>query len=232
MKTVILQKNEAVKAAAEQVKEIIERKPKAVLAVDGGESVRPLLLKLAEMCAEGEISFSDVALFLISDYERAPVGMYLKDPLIEDFIDCTDIYDPNVYYINSLNYQIYDEVIESRGGIDLAVVSPGADSRIGFNEPGTEFLSQTHIQKLAPATRRELAREFGGEENVPENALTMGIKNITDAAEQIVLAFGEEKAEPVFHMLYGRTDSRWPAAFLQIPKNVTVYLDEEAASKL
>ena len=232
MKTVVLPKDEAVEKAAEQVKELVLENPKAILAFDGSSSTMPLLCKLAEMNEKGEISFQDVSVFLISDYAEAPQGKYLKDPIIEEFVDCTDIYDMNVYYINPMNSLIYDEVIETRGGIDLAILSVGADSRIGFNEPGAEFASVTRVQKLAPATRRELAGDFGGEENVPEKGCTMGIKNIVDAKAQMVLAFGEEKAEPVFNMLYGRNDSRWPAAFLQIPQDVTVYLDEKAASKL
>ena len=60
----------------------------------------------------------------------------------------------------------------------------------------------------------------------------MGIKTITLAREIVLAAFGGERAEPVFKMLYGRDDSVVPAAFLQIPMNVAVYLDEEAAKKL
>lgn len=232
MKTVVLSKEEAVEKAARQVKELIERKPKAVLALEGGVDTLPLYIKLADMFSEGEISFHDVSIFMISDYEIAPLGSYLKDPVIEEFIDYIDVYDQNVYYINSMNYKIYDEVIEARGGIDLAILSVGADCRIGFNQPGAEFLSATRVQKLSPATRRELAADFGGEENVPENGCTMGIKALVDAREQIVLAFGEEKAEPVFNMLYGRNDSRFPAAFLQLAPDVTLYADPSAASKL
>ena len=67
---------------------------------------------------------------------------------------------------------------------------------------------------------------------MPEKAVTMGIKTITDARDIIVLAFGADKAAAVFEMLYARDDSVIPAAFLQIPMNVTVYADAEASSKL
>ena len=49
---------------------------------------------------------------------------------------------------------------------------------------------------------------------------------------RIVPALGEEKAEAAFKMLYARTDSAVPAAFLQLPSRVTVYLDEAAGAKL
>ena len=112
------------------------------------------------------------------------------------------------------------------------MIGIGHNGHIGYNEPGTPFDSLTRIQILAPATRRQLADTFGGEEKVPEKAVTMGIKTITGARDIAVLAFGEDKAAAVFEMLYARDDSVIPAAFLQIPVNVTVYLDEAASSKL
>ena len=47
-----------------------------------------------------------------------------------------------------------------------------------------------------------------------------------------MVATGAEKADAVFKMRYGRTDSTVPAAFLQIPLEVTAYLDPAAAGKL
>ena len=54
----------------------------------------------------------------------------------------------------------------------------------------------------------------------------MGAKKI------LVLALGEEKSQAVFDMLYARDDSVVPAAFLQLPFDVTVLADAEAGIKL
>lgn len=123
-------------------------------------------------------------------------------------------------------------MIAAQGGLDLAVLGLGINAHIGYNEPATPFDSLTHVQKLTAATKRQLATRFGGEENCPEFAVTMGIKTLVSARSIMLLAFGEHKADAVFKMLYGRNDSVIPAAFLQIPLNVTVYLDKEAAQKL
>ena len=232
MKSVIMDKASAARAAAERVKEIILDNPKAVIAAAGGRSTMNLYRELVKMCENEEVSFEKVSVFLVADFERAPLGKYMKDEFIEEFIDRIDISDANVYYLNSLNYKLYDEVIEAKGGIDLCILGLGDNCHIGFNEPATPFVSTTHAQRLAPATRRQYAYLFGSEEAVPENGLTMGIKTLFDAKEQLVLAFGEEKQEAVFKMFYGRNDSRYPAAFLQIPPDVTVYLDEAAAEQL
>ena len=67
---------------------------------------------------------------------------------------------------------------------------------------------------------------------MPDYAWTMGIKTLVLARQILVLAAGEEKAQPVFKMLYARDDSVVPAAFLQLPLNVEVYVDEAAGAKL
>ena len=62
--------------------------------------------------------------------------------------------------------------------------------------------------------------------------MTLGIRDLTRAKKILLLAFGEEKAAAVFQMLYAKTTSYVPAAYLQIPLEVTVLLDGAAAAKL
>jgi len=77
-----------------------------------------------------------------------------------------------------------------------------------------------------------MAAFFGGENAVPEYGFTMGIKTLIPAREHIIVAAGEEKADAVFQTLYARTDSYRPSAFWQIPLQVSLYADFEAAGKL
>lgn len=229
MKTIISSKADTDKKAAAQVKAILERKNSAVIALSAGEAVKGLYAELTDMVRRGELSFKNAHFFTLYEFEGTD---FCRRMVKETFLDLTDAAEENCVFMSEGNISDIDSCIEALGGLDLAVLDIGADARIGFNEPATPFDSLTHAQRLAPATRRELAAAFGGEENVPERGLTMGIKTITLAKEIMLLACGEEKAEPVFKMLYGRNDSAVPAAFLQIPVNVAVYLDEEAAKKL
>lgn len=144
----------------------------------------------------------------------------------------TDLDLNNCVFLTGENFSAYDDIISAAGGLDLAVLGLGMNAHIGYNEPATPYSSITHVQKLTAPTRRQLAAAFGGEENVPERAFTMGIKTIVSARQIMVIALGAEKAQPVFDMLYGRDDSVVPAAFLQMPPEVTVYLDPAAAEKL
>ena len=148
------------------------------------------------------------------------------------FAERTDIRSENCHFLSPEDLDSYDRQIRDAGGLDLAVLGLGSNAHIGFNEPAVPFASLSHRQKLAPATRRQIAGQFGSEQNVPDYGLTMGVYTLVQAREIIVLAFGEEKADAVHKMLYGRNDSSVPAAFLQIPGDVTAYVDEEAAKKL
>ena len=88
------------------------------------------------------------------------------------------------------------------------------------------------VQKLTDRTKRQLSERGYTKENMPEYAVTMGIKTLTEARNIILLAGGEDKAAAVFEMVYGKTITYIPASFLQIPTEVTVYLDTAAASRL
>ena len=116
--------------------------------------------------------------------------------------------------------------------IDTQILGIGNNGHIGFNEPGTPFDSQTHKVKLTPATINANARFFTSSKDVPTEAYTMGIGSILQAKHIILLAFGEQKADTINKMVNGKITTAVPASALQQHPNVTVILDEQAASKL
>src|SRR5438552_2339259 len=88
----------------------------------------------------------------------------------------------------------YEQKIRRYGGIDLQVLGIGRTGHIGFNEPGSTRHSRTRMVTLDPVTRRDAAGSFFGEENVPQQALTMGVGTICEARKVVIMAFGEHKA--------------------------------------
>ena len=227
MKTNVLPNNERIERAAALIGRVLREKPNARIALSAADDCLPVYRRLAEQCG---IDFSEVRFFAVTEFEaidvndarscRARLCAALDGTGAEITFLSTDVLDR------------YDRMIAESGGLDLAVLGLGNNARIGFNEIATPFGSRTHRQKLAPASRREFAALFGAEELVPVYGLTMGIRTLTEAREILVTASGEEKAKAVFNMLYGRDDSVVPAAFLQIPAEVTAIVDEAAASLL
>lgn len=216
--------------AAAQVKALLEEKPEAVLALSAGEDCIRLLERLAGMQQAGELSFSRAKFFAVTEF--CGEEPYVKSRLNDCFFSRVDAERENCFFLSEEKLEKYDGMIAEKGGIDLAILDIGLNARIGFNEPATPFDSLSHRQKLSDSSRRELAPLFGGEERVPEFGLTMGIKTLVSARDILLISSGESRADAVFNMLYGRNDSFVPAAFLQIPLNVTVYLDGASARKL
>ena len=81
-------------------------------------------------------------------------------------------------------------------------------------------------------TRKDAAADFFGEENVPREAITMGVATILEAREIVILATGEHKAEIVRRAVEGEVDHEVAATFLQRHANTTFYLDPAAAASL
>ena len=90
--------------------------------------------------------------------------------------------------------EAYEHAIEKAGGIDLQILGIGRTGHIGFNEPGSPRDSRTRMVTLDPVTRQDAASDFYGEENVPQQAITMGVGTILAARKIIIIALGEHKA--------------------------------------
>ena len=232
MKTIINSREECNAMAADQIRWILNRKPQAVLALSAGRTPRGLYEELSRLCAAGELSFREAKLFAVTEFEGVDEEQSCRHMLETCFVEKTDIRPENCFFLSPETIEGYDAQIKAAGGIDVAVLGLGENAHIGYNEPAVAYDSMSHRQKLTDATKRQNAEFFGSEEAVPEYGYTMGIYTLVWADEILVLAFGEEKADAVHKMLYGRNDSSVPAAFLQIPRNVTVYLDQAAATKL
>ncbi|WP_412989705.1 glucosamine-6-phosphate deaminase [Pediococcus siamensis] len=125
----------------------------------------------------------------------------------------------------------YDKIIADNP-IDLQILGIGRNGHIGFNEPGTPQDSKTHRVALTQSTIDANARFFEHEEDVPKEALSMGLASIMQSKHILLEAYGEDKADAIKGMIEGPNTPDLPASILQGHGNVTVILDEAAASKL
>ncbi len=126
----------------------------------------------------------------------------------------------------------YEQKIKAAGGIDVQILGIGRTGHIGFNEPGSPRNSRTRVVTLDSITRRDAASGFFGEENVPNQAITMGVASILDSRRVFMMAFGEHKASVVFKALEHPPTEAISASFLQEHPDAMVVLDEAAAAEL
>lgn len=125
----------------------------------------------------------------------------------------------------------YNQILEEHP-IDLQILGLGRNGHIGFNEPGTSFESETHKVQLTASTIEANKRFFERAEDVPTEAYSMGIASIMKAKSIILMSYGESKADAVQKMIQGEVTEEVPASILQNHKDVTIIIDEAAASKL
>src|SRR5262249_13233008 len=126
----------------------------------------------------------------------------------------------------------YEQAIRQAGGIDLQILGIGRSGHVGFNEPGSTRHSRTRRVTLDPVTRRDAASGFFGEDNVPHQAVTMGVGTILDARKVVIMAFGEHKAPVVQRAVEGAMTDAIAASFLQEHPDVCFLLDQAAAGDL
>ncbi|WP_338961172.1 glucosamine-6-phosphate deaminase [Lactococcus garvieae] len=125
----------------------------------------------------------------------------------------------------------YDQIIAEHP-IDFQILGIGQNGHIGFNEPGTSFEETTHVVDLQESTIKANARFFENEEDVPRQAISMGIASIMAAKSIVLMAYGESKAEAIKGMVEGEITEEMPASILQKHADVVVIADEAAAALL
>src|SRR5437879_9994086 len=126
----------------------------------------------------------------------------------------------------------YERAIVEAGGIDFQMLGIGKSGHIGFNEPGSSPDERTRLVTLDTVTRRDASADFFGEDNVPREAITMGVATILEAREIALIATGEHKADIVARAVEGDVSQDVAATFLQRHANATAYLDLAAAAEL
>ena len=126
----------------------------------------------------------------------------------------------------------YDAYIRAQGYVDLQLLGIGRNGHIGFNEPGDCFVKETHVVDLTESTIDANARFFASRDDVPKQAISMGMGAIMGAKKVLLCASGEEKADAICGSVLGAISPKCPGSILQLHPNVVVVVDEAAFSKL
>lgn len=228
------------KAAGELVKARILKKKDLVLGLATGSTPLGLYQEMVRMYKNKAVSFKKVKSFNLDEYYGLPGDhpqsyRYFMNVNLFNHID---IDKKNTFVPDGLAKDVekfcasYEKKIKQAGGIDLQVLGIGGDGHIAFNEPGTTLGSRTHLVILVEGTIKDNARFFDRIADVPKMALTMGVGTILEGKEMLLLAGGRNKAKVVAQALEGPITSQITTSALQLHPNVTVFLDQEAASEL
>ncbi|MFD1164223.1 glucosamine-6-phosphate deaminase [Sphingobacterium daejeonense] len=244
--TVYPSQDEASVKVAERIATIIKDKQakgeKAVLGLATGATPVKVYKELVRMHKEDGLSFNNVVTFNLDEYypmlptaEQSYVAFMNKHLFSHVDIPQENINIPDGTLAPEdvqAFCEAYEQKISNLGGLDIQLLGIGRTGHIGFNEPGSAPNSGTRLVTLDDLTRRDASREFGGKENVPTKAITMGVGTIFKAKEIVLMAWNEKKAEIVKKAVEGEISSEIPATYLQMSDHVEFVLDEDAASAL
>ena len=240
MKVIITENYEEMSAkAAEILISVVKNNPNAVLGLATGSSpIGTYKNMIADHKANGT-SYKNVHTVNLDEYvslnaEHDQSYAYFMRTNLFDHVDI-DLKNTNLPCGVASDLQKecarYNKLLDELKP-DVQVLGLGSNGHIGFNEPGTPFSSVTHLVDLTENTIKDNSRLFDSIDEVPRQALSMGIKNIMQAKSILMVVSGKNKAEAVKGMVKGEITPNLPASVLQLHPDVTIICDKAAAELL
>lgn len=235
---------EGAKAIADEIiRKVQERQREGkfcTIAAGTGASLRPLYAELVRRHKEEGVSFRNVVLFNLFEYyplSEAKNGS--MNQLNELFVKQVDIDAQNIFTMDGSIAQdaviehcsLYEQRINTFGGLDMVLMGIGREGNIAMNEPGSTAATSTRLI-LIDATSRAEAIHNTGIDNLPPCSITMGVKTIMSARKVYLLAWGEEKADIIKKAVEDKISDALPASYLQMHQNASVCIDLTAAAHL
>ncbi len=231
-------------AAAVLVARVVARElranPHLVLGLATGRTMERVYRHLVHLHKEEKLDFSLCSTFNLDEY----VGLKPSDAnsyrhyMDHHLFQQVNVDPRNTHLPNGMARDLdeecraYEATIQRFGGIDLQLLGIGKAGHIGFNEPLSALRSRTRVKPLTPVTLAQNAPFFGGQEQMPRHAITMGVGTILDSRRCLLLATGKDKADILARAVEGPITAMISATALQLHPRCTVVVDEAAASKL
>lgn len=224
--------------ANELLKQIISNN-KSVLGLATGGTMVGVYEQLVNLIKINKLDLSNITTFNLDEYigidsdHPESYYTYMHDILFNHLSSWNEekIHLPHGS-ANDLNSEVerYENLIDKEGPMDIQILGIGENGHIGFNEPGTSFDSLTSVVDLTESTIEANSRYFETKEEVPKQAISMGIQSILKAKRIILLAFGPKKAEAIQKLLSGEITTDLPASALYNHPNVEIIVDNSAYS--
>lgn len=241
MKVIITKNYDEMSAvAAAIIANQVKDNPSSVLGLATGSTPIGLYKCLIDLYKNGEISFKDIKTVNLDEYlglEPTHNQSY-RYFMNENLFNHIDINKENTNVPSGIcddfdkECDRYENLIENLGGIDIQLLGIGNNGHIGFNEPDDCFAGRTHVTPLTESTITANARFFESKADVPTKAISMGIGTIFKAQKIVLVASGKSKAQTILDTVKGKITPQVPASVLQLHNDVTLVIDEEAASLL
>ncbi|SEI70593.1 glucosamine-6-phosphate deaminase [Alkalibacterium gilvum] len=228
---IVKNKDKGGEAAYNHIKKEIE-KGADVFGLATGSTPEPLYKEIRK----SDLDFSDKVAVNLDEYigigrdHPQSYAFFMKEQLFAEK-PFKETHIPDGLAPEETEVDRYNTILDENP-VDVQILGIGTNAHIGFNEPGTSFETKTHKVMLTDDTIEANKRYFDSKDEVPKHAYSMGIASIMAAKKIILMAYGENKAEAISKTVNGPVTEEVPASILQNHPDVTLIVDEAAASLL
>jgi glucosamine-6-phosphate deaminase len=229
------------RAAAEQaavaLRRAIQEHGRARIIAATGASQLDFLDLLTK---KGNIEWPRVEMFHLDEYLGLPIThpASFRKYLLENFIRKTGITQIHLLDGNGDPREVISRTGKSlkSAPIDIAFAGIGENGHLAFNDPPADFQTEEPylIVNLDEACRRQQVGEgwFADFSEVPQQAISMSVRQIMKAREIIAVVPDARKAQAAKLCFEGEISPMAPASILRTHTNTTVYLDRDSSSLL
>ena len=206
-------------AVADIVEYQIQKEPRSKLGLPTGSTP----LGLYDELVNRELDWSSVITFNLDAYlMNITHPQSYQSYMRKNLFDRTNIYPDNSHF-PFRPFSAFEDKIKGSKGIDLCILGIGSNGHIAFNEPGSSFKSRTRVVNLDEQTIIDNARFFDSLDDVPTQAITMGLGTIMESKKIVLIANGVKKKSILNQAMLGIITEDVPASILQNHKNVKIY---------
>jgi galactosamine-6-phosphate isomerase len=225
--------------SAKKVLQFIGSKKKNVLCTASGDSPKGLYRALVEYIEKNKTDISGLDFIGLDEWlgmnggDEGSCRFHLHHQLFHPL----NVDEKNISFFDGRaedakkECERIDRRISSLDGIDLAIVGLGMNGHVGMNEPGTSPLLHSHVAKIDPVTQ-QVGQKYFKEKKEIEGGLTLGIANLMEAKNVMLVVSGAKKASILQQALKEEISEKIPAGFLRNHPNFSVYADADAANLL
>lgn len=222
--------------AANMLSAQIIMKPDCVLGLATGSTPLGIYRQLIDWYQKDDLDFSCVRTVNLDEYAGIPAesplsyAYYMKN----NFYKHINIDPKNTFIPDGMAQDMeaecrrYDDIIRKLGGIDMQLLGVGHNGHVGFNEPADYFMKNTFVVRLTEDTLKANSKYFPAADEIPEKAVTVGLKSIMQARNIVIAVSGRSKAEVLYKMLTGPVTPQVPASILQLHPATTLIADKDA----
>lgn len=218
-------------AASENMCELIDNNPKAIVCLATGASPEGLYKNIVQRAKQKPEMFQALHVVKLDEWGGLPDNhpstceYYLRDRFLDALKVSADRYTSFKASASdhSAECRRIQAELERLGQIDLCILGLGANGHLGLNEPAPQLMAHVHVAHLAEQTQKHSMLETSSQK--PTFGFTLGMADLLHSKKIYLIVNGEKKRSQLKRLLEPEIDTNFPASLLWLHPDVELYTD-------